>query len=125
MNAVSRPTPRALITAALRDAGFQVIEGPVSRVNIGATRDQVYIVGGAVITPETALRVVARRLERLDLEYVPPSRADAREGAFFKAVRALSRVDEFSTGSWMELSKYSGDNGVARPVLPATAIVEV
>ena len=121
---ITRLTPRALIVAALREAAFQVLEGPVSRANLGQLREQVYILGGNVAIPENALREVGRRVEEIRLEYVPTSRHNARESDFRSAIEGLSRVLDYSTSPWGENTRYSGSGGSPRPVLEARVFVE-
>lgn len=119
-----RPTPRALIVKALRDEGFQVLEGPISRNAVGQMTEQVYILGGNVAIPENALREVGRRVEEVRLDYVPTARHTARESLFRGVIEGLSRVLDYSTSAWGENTRYSGAGGAPRPVLEARVFVE-
>lgn len=124
MSPITRPTPRALVVAALRRAGFDVLEGPISRTNAGRLKEQVYILGGNIAIPENALREVGPRVEEIRLDYVPTARHEARESDFRGAIEGLARVLDYSTSPWAENARYSGTGGAPRPVLEARVFVE-
>lgn len=123
---ITRKTPRALLTEALRDAGFVVIAGPIVRTNTDSEADEVYIMGGDRGRYERGLREQTRSYEEVRLDYIPVTRSANSDGEkkFRGALEGLKRVNEISTGQWRLLRNYSGSDGSPRFSLMAVVEVE-